>query len=275
MTGRNAWAACLAAAVVWCSAASPAMATLHHPKGRFSVFADCPYENPAVTLCMVAPLEGSLVLGNKSVPIEKYLTLQGGFHETSRESERYTLIPAVGGETLSKTALRIPGGLPGLGRTTVMTEATATPELVGPTSSVELNMYAVGSGEGTGLRLPLRVKLNNYLLGGNCYVGSASNPVVLDLTTGTTSPPGPNRPIKGERGEAETIEEPDGKVFLKTYKSELVDNAFTAPVATGCGILDSPIIDADVGLPASAGRNTAILAGNVEIAAAEEVRTSE
>jgi hypothetical protein len=42
------------------------------------------------------------------------------------------------------------------------------------------------------LTLPIRVHLENATLGNNCYVGSFTNPIVLHLTAGTTSPPPPN-----------------------------------------------------------------------------------
>jgi hypothetical protein len=49
----------------------------------------------------------------------------------------------------------------------------------------------------------VKVRLENPFLGSECYVGSNSSPVVLNLTTGTTSPPAPNKPIKGTVGNIE------------------------------------------------------------------------
>jgi hypothetical protein len=40
------------------------------------------------------------------------------------------------------------------------------------------------------------------LLGSSCYVGSSARPLQLNLTAGATSPPAPNKPISGKRGEA-------------------------------------------------------------------------
>jgi hypothetical protein len=63
-----------------------------------------------------------------------------------------------------------------------------------------------------------------------------------------------------------------------------VNNSFAAPEAEGCGsqilfglftgIIDSAV-DSQLGLPSTAGHNTAILNGNEEIAVAEAVRASE
>jgi hypothetical protein len=55
---------------------SSASATVHHPKGAFAVFADCPLSNPQVAMCLVAHLtSGEFVLGNRTVPLSKPITL--------------------------------------------------------------------------------------------------------------------------------------------------------------------------------------------------------
>jgi hypothetical protein len=52
-----------------------------------------------------------------------------------------------------------------------------------------------------------------------------------------------------------------------------VDNSFSAPGATGCGgslsLIVDLAVDADVGLPAAAGSNTAIMNGGLEQTTAE------
>jgi hypothetical protein len=76
------------------------------------------------------------------------------------------------------------------------------------------------------------VHLENAVLGKNCYVGSNSNPILLNLTTGTTSPPPPNEPISGHGPTSfEETEEP-AIAYLKG--SQYVDNSFAAPGASGC-----------------------------------------
>ena len=95
----------------------------------------------------------------------------------------------------------------------------------------------------------------------------------LKLTTGTTSPPAPNKPIKGVIGEEKFNEE--GTILTITGNS-LADNAFAAPEANGCGgivsFLLDPIINADMGLPSPAGYNTAILNGVLQSVNAKAVR---
>ncbi len=56
------------------------------------------------------------------------------------------------------------------------------------------------SEEGDALVLPVKIKLSNSFLGSNCYIGSNAKPVVINFTTGETSPPPPNKPIHGALG---------------------------------------------------------------------------
>ena len=94
--------------------ASPALAVEHHPTGDFAPFADCPLSNPSVTSCIVAnTTSGEFTVGKKTVPINKTITLQGGTI-TNPETGELTFVGAENGETLSKTALYVPGGLFGI-----------------------------------------------------------------------------------------------------------------------------------------------------------------
>ncbi len=159
-----------------------------------------------------------------------------------------------------------------------ITGATATTELVG---NVGINRGNLFFGVGTALTLPVRVHLENGFLGNGCYIGSKAHPVNVELTTGTTSPPLPNEPIKGNPGEAE-FKHSEELVIVK--KNSLVNNSFAAPTAEGCGsqilfglftgIIDSAV-DSELGLPSEAGHNTAILNGNLENATTAAVKSSE
>jgi hypothetical protein len=272
--------------------ASPALATEHHPKGVFAPFADCPLSNPAITYCIVASTtSGEFKVGKKTVPINKTITLQGGTIENSETGE-LTFVAAENGETLSKTALYVPGGLFGVKPPEYLnkeqkerfeeminkglTGVTETTELAKPASAIKLNTNNLIFEEGVALQLPVKIKLSNVFLGSSCYVGSESNPIILNLTTGTTSPPEPNKPIKGSAGELK-IEEEGALVILSG--GSLVDNAFAAPEATGCGApfsgLVDKLVDSVFGVPAAAGHNTAILTGKLEQGYAPAVRASE
>jgi hypothetical protein len=272
--------------------AAPALAL--KPTGDFVNFGDCPLNNPSVNQCIFAQTtSGQFSIGSTEVPITKTITLQGGliFIEEPRSE---TFVNAKDGNTLSKTPQTVPGGLLKIlapaGWPEILkiifnefinkgiTGLTATTELVGTPT---LNRLALLFGSGTALSLPVRVHLENPFLGSKCYVGSASNPVTVNLTSGTTSPPPPNKPISGSPGE---IEGKDEGALVIVKKNSLVDNAFSAPVAEGCGsqilfglftgIIDGAV-DAQLGLPSAAGHNTAILNGQLENAIGSAVTASE
>src|SRR6201995_4706054 len=277
------------------SVASPAMAT---PKGEFAVFADCPVTTASA--CIWAKTEsGGFTVGKKTVPIEKAITLQGGLNE-NEETGELTFVAAKDGNTLAKVPQKVPGGLTGLVNCTEIkgsgilekiergsceaifengtTGVTATTELAAPASQIQINLGNLLTAKGTALQLPVKVHLENPLPGSGCYVGSNSNPIQLHLTTGTTAPPLPNKPIKGNPGHFFIEEEKEQELTAVTENS-LVDNAFSAPVAEGCGgffsFLINPIIDSKIGLPSAAGHNTAILNGSLRTAEEAAVLASE
>jgi len=228
-------------------------------KSEYAVFNDCPLDDPTVSLCIVSTVSsGEFVIGSKTVPINRTVTLQGGLPKNTLS----TLVPAADGETLSKTPLQLPGGLVGLEVLPPLTEVTATAEQAGP---IQVDLENALAGQGLAVSLPLKVKLDNPSLGNACYIGSGGEPVLLSLTTGTTSPPPPNGPLSGSRGHASSFAG-RGKIATATGTS-LVDNAFAAPGVNGCGGILSPVVDPavdlDAGLPAAAGRNTAIMNGEV------------
>jgi hypothetical protein len=274
--------------------ASPAMAE-HHPTGNFASFKYCPLSNKLTELCTVANTNaGEFTVGKKTVPITKTITLQGGLHENEK-TEELEFIAAEGAETLSKTEETVPGGLLGIKAPKSwplilqelfneyvinkgLTGVTEITELAKPASAIKLNTTNLIFETGTALQLPVKVKLNNAFLGSECYVGSSSHPIVLNLTTGTTSPPEPNKPIKGSAGSLEILEEGE---LVRLSGGALVDNSFADEEgANGCGgFLFSwavdPLVNEILGVPSKAGTNTAILKGNLEEAVAAAVKASE
>jgi hypothetical protein len=286
--------------------ASPAAA---EPMGIFKIFAQCPtekWEETGVALCSYAQTtSGEFVLGSTKVPIEKTITLQGGFIPTGNpENEReFYGVGAKDGETLSKTELNVPGGLTefvkceditGGGLVEIaaralcktvfengLTGVTSTTELVTTkTNPLLFNEQALGAEEGTALTLPLRVHIKNPLLGNSCYIGSTSDPLELHLTTGETAPPAGFTPIHGALGKPETLKE-YGLRVLRVSGNQLVDNTFPAPAAEGCGellgitgFLDS-IVNGKLKLPNKAGENVAKLDGELNAATPEHVIESE
>lgn len=262
------------ALVVPLATASAALAK--EPTGDFAVFGQCPRFTEGVKFCLYSQTEsGDVTVGSSTVPIEHTIVLQGGIIK-SKAAEPGTYVGALNGETLSRTPETVPGGLVGLVKCNEISEpvarlacelvfqngltgVTATTELAKSASAIGINTNNLVNVEGVALSLPVKVKLDNPLLGSACYIGSEASPVTLNLTDGQTSPPKPNEPISGKLG---NLEFKDENHLTEITENTLVDNAFSAPEATGCGGLLStvidPVIDAKLGLPSAAGKNTAI-----------------
>jgi hypothetical protein len=269
-----------------------AYAVEHHPKGEYAGFADCPLSNPAAFNCLLATTEGGeFVIGKEKVPIVKPVILQGGIEGFAGGAEK--IIAAEDGNTLPKSPQKVPGGLAGLVKCNEIsnfleriacelvfengvTGVNATTELAAPASSIGLHSFNLLAGFGTALSLPVKLHLENPFLGSECYVGSNAHPIVIEFTTGTTSPPPPNKPITGSPGQITTNE---AETILTFANNKLVNNSFAAPGAEGCGGLFSflidPIVNSKLGLPSAAGKNTAILQGKLQVASAEAVKASE
>jgi hypothetical protein len=286
--------------VAFAAMAATAAAT---PKGEFAVFAQCPLSNANVEACTVAKSEkGKFIIGAKEVPIEKAITLQGGLGEanpceppfTQKGACRRPFYGAANGETLSKAAQNVPGGLLGLVNCKTIenallraacefffehgiTQVTATTELAGTPEVSEAALFEPILSEAFGIpaiTLPIKIKLDNGLLGSSCYIGSAAEPIRLNLITGTTKPPAPNKPITGSVGTEESNEAGN---IITIRNNKLVDNSFAAPGTNGCGtfgLLD-PILNESIGVPSKAGTNTAVLEGKLQQAGAEAVKAHE
>ncbi|HEV3320082.1 MAG TPA: hypothetical protein VG053_10230 [Solirubrobacteraceae bacterium] len=272
--------------------ASTASATEHHPTGEFAPFADCPLSTSPLEDCVLAETtSGEFVVGKRTVPISETVTLQGGFREDPT-TEELEFIGAEDGNTLSKTPQPVPGGLLNVVAPEFLPKwlqeivnslvaeglagVTATTELAAPASHIGISTENLLFERGIALSLPVKIKLNNVFLGENCYIGSNAAPVVVKLTTGTTEPPAPNKPITGTAG---VFSHNAAFTLVTLTGSKLVDNSFAAPKATGCGgllsLLINPAVNAELGLPAAAGTNTAILEGDLSTASAKAVKASE
>jgi hypothetical protein len=267
--------------------APAASASSHHPKGEFEQFGECPLNRATITDCVFSVSSGGYFkVGNRTVPLEKPVTLQGGYEGSGEGIEFYG---AENGETLSKTPQTVPGGLFGIKApewwskeaqewfnkliNEGFTGVTATVEIAGATeglTGIKLNTGNLLFQEGTALGLPSKVKLNNKILGSNCYVGSNSSPVQIDFTTGKSGK------LEGSVGEVSFNE---SFTMVTISGGKLVNNTFAAPGASGCGgkfsSLVDPLVDALLGIPSKSGENEAVLEGVLKDAAAEAVRASE
>jgi len=268
-----------------CVFASSVMASSHNPTGEFKEFGECPLNTPAVEECVFSVTTGgSVKIGKKSVPIVNPVTLQGGL--APGESGEALFVAAENGQTLSKTAQPVPGGLTGITAPTWwpksvqdwfnnlisegFTGVDATVELAAPASKIKISNENLINQEGTVLGLPVKIKLDNAILGNNCYIGSNLKPVQINLVTGTSGT------LKGSPGEIN---------FNETFNmvtitgARLVDGLFTAPGASGCGGIFSlfvdPLVNEVLGTPSGSGKNEAILESDIKDATANAVRNSE
>ena len=260
--------AVLGAAVLMLALMAPA-AMAKTPAPGYTQFAGCPSpeENPTITGCLVSTIKGgNFKMGSKNVPIEKPMTLSGGYTEFGAFSYN-----SKGG--LTKAKQKVPGGVIGLTGLTWLAEFLgiealtlyATTELAGNPQPLAEPVF-----------LPIKVHLENAALGNNCYVGSTANPIVLKMITGTTSPPPPNKPITGTEANFvfnETTE------ILKGSNGVFVDNSFAAPGASGCvltlfgfiPISINGLVNSQSGLPSPAGTNETKQNFDLELVASAKV----
>ena len=258
------------AAILAIAMFAPLAQAKEEPQPGFTQFRGCPRpEEQIKEFCVRADVTGGhLQVGKKTVTIEHPLALTGG---TNASFEEFSA-NAEGG--LTKVKQKVPGGVLGL------TGLTWLLEFFG---SEALTLYAVTELAGvpteftfSTVTLPIKVHLEtpSGVLGNNCYIGSNSNPIVLKNTTGTTNPPPPNEPITGKEGEFSEENE------IAYFKNGIyVDNAFSAPGASGCelklfGFIPISLngfVNSQSGLPSPAGTNEAVQNINIQIAAQSSV----
>ncbi len=239
------------------------------PAPGYTQFAGCPSaeEKAGITGCLRVDIKsGNFKMGSKNVPIEKPMTLSGGYTEFGAFSYN-----SKGG--LTKVKQKVPGGVIGLTGLTWLAEFLgiealtlyATTELAGNPQPLAEPAY-----------LPIKVHLENSALGSNCYVGSTATPISLFMTTGTTSPPPPNTPISGK--EAEFVFNETTEIY-KGSNGTFVDNSFAAPGASGCvltlfgfiPISINGLVNSQSGLPSPAGKNETKQNFDLELVSAAKV----
>ncbi len=233
-------------------------------------FANCPVDVAALATCLYSSTTSTTFeIGSTTITSSAPTTLSLGLRYT-KSGQPVVVLPDNGTQALQSPAVPVPGGLTGIGALGGgVLAVTATPQLVGlPTVSLA-NLLG---GNGPGLTLPIDVLISTPtgLLGPDCTLGDAADPINLNLTTGTTDPPSPNTPISGSPGT--TSSTPRGLITVQGMT--LVDNSFAVPGAHNCGtngLLDS-VVNFQKGLPSAAGSNTAILSGSSYTAPAKLVR---
>lgn len=226
------------------------------PAPGYSQFAGCPSpksEIPFITTCLRTTVTGgNFKMGNKNVPITSPIVLGGGIGP----SAGLVYGSPVGG--MSPAKQKVPGGVIGLTGLTWLAEFLGIEALTLYATTELAGQPYVNTPED--ILLPIKVHLENTALGKNCYVGSVASPIKLHLITGTTAPPGPNKPITGK--EPTYTFEPTREILIGS-NGQFVDNSFSAPGASGCvltlfgfiPISINGLVNTASGLPAAAGTN--------------------
>jgi hypothetical protein len=218
--------------------------------------------------------------GNVTVQLKMPVTLRGGIG--IGENEEDTWFGAEGAETIQATpqvaqpltkdvnvALLSPTEL---NRYTYYvkvsheTKVTATIELAGPASAIKVSVGNLLTETGTAFAFPVKLKLSNPFVGKDCYVGSDSNPIVVEFTTGASGV------LQGKSG-SKAKQDRNG-FDLTVLTDTLVNDTFASPGVEGCGVGGGAdaAIDAALGLPSPSGQNLAILNGTLKLATAQNAQ---
>ncbi|WP_019630061.1 hypothetical protein [Actinomadura atramentaria] len=226
--------------------AAPALPALNpDPMPSSFDFSDCPalqdgYQAAGSTCISVVITSGTFSVGNfdQQVTSPIRMTFASQFNKTTRK-----ITPVFGKLRADKMLIQS-----GLIFKYGLTSVQAQPEYAGVFDQPTSTDFKI--------KIGLKIKLINPVLGNNCYLGSNSNPITLNLSTGTTNPPAPNTPISGEAATVVLSQPP-----LAVRSAKHVDNAFSVPGANGClfglGVADW-IVNEIAGTPAAAGKNTMI-----------------
>jgi hypothetical protein len=250
--------------------------------GDWAPFSRCPVDNPAmlaadgqtsIALCVaIDSPSGSVTIGN--------LTLANGESNTqfglvATNGEFAAISPRGGAPVVAPVEL--PDGLPALlcpsasrgTRRICSTHGGGPPHagFDGVTLSLEaageVSNFNLAGGLGTGVpiaSLPVKLHLENPFLGPDCYLGTDSEPIVLQMegltpatSLGIEGFDSDGTPVaSGESGELTRI------VLLGASDG---DSSFAVPAASGCGFggqLDEAI-DTHAGLPSPSGKNSIVL----------------
>jgi hypothetical protein len=256
----------LASLAVLVSAGSASAATL---AGPWAPFTNCPVDDPqmlaiqpggdnAACVSSVSP-NGSFKIGNTTLQTGGTSLQFGVAGSTPDDPTLGQIVPATDGMTLIADPVDVPGGVLGLmcpsnillvsslcrqATNTSLNRITAQVKLAGtPTDFSATGALSTGTPI---LTLPVKIQLQNPLLGSNCFIGSNSNPIVL-------------RPQALTLGSVGSVIDPNGFPvgIIQITGGTLGDNSFAVPGATGCGPLGlaNGAINSRQQLPSPAGQN--------------------
>lgn len=267
----------------WRDGGAPPAPTL---SGDWAPFNRCPVDNPtmlaadgvneiAACMAMQSP-SGAIKIGNLSLATGESSSQFGLILKNEESEQTYKLVVPPGGAT-QMTPLEIPDGLaamicpvapwelPSLCGShhghgypaSQLADITATVEQAGELSNFTLfSMFETGV---PFITEPVRIHLQNALLGPRCYIGSEGEPIVLQLERLT-----PFTTLYLETFEADgtPLTEGEGPMLrLGAGGGNVGDQSFAVPGVNGCGPRGSldGVIDEAAGLPSPAGSNSLVL----------------
>ncbi|MGW2954974.1 hypothetical protein [Streptomyces eurythermus] len=258
------------ASVGGASAAGPTL------NGQWAPFTRCPVDAPAMLAadgsgktpqCVVSTSAGGSIKLGKTTVVTGRTELQFGVVQNADGTSAVVAPPS--GALVADSAT-VPGGLLGLmcpsdipvisgicqtlgdsrlNKITATMESVGAPYAFDQTAGVLKDMPIIA--------LPVRVHLQNPLLGDNCYIGSASAPIVL-------RPKNLDYPAFGMsffKGDG-TADEAGEMSRIDLTGAPQHDGDFAVPGATGCGLnvgLINAAVNAKTGLPSAAGNNSLTL----------------
>lgn len=187
----------------------------------FDGWGTCPVGDPDVATCAtVLVRSGTAKIGSLSVPLsDGALKIAGGVKYVFGDDGSFSqvFVPAPGTRNgVVSNPISVPGGVFGFEGPLGLSSVTVTLE---PIATPTIDLFTFN------LKLPVRMKLSNALLGNNCYIGTSATPIRLNLET-------PNQ----NGNDAEVIGNHPGAVFRAIPHN---DRTFAVPGATGCGALGS------------------------------------
>jgi hypothetical protein len=243
--------------------------------GIWGPFTRCPVDSPSMLasdgvssapacIAAISP-SGSIKLGN-STQTTGATNLQLGA-TVDAATGAYSLVSPPGGGLVAEP-VNVEGGLLGLMCPSDIPLVTAICDgLVGsPLNAVTATVEPAGEPSNFSrpaalqqgqpiINLPVKVHLENPILGPNCYIGSNSNPIVL-RPMNTTRPA-----LSAASGALDGTPMPGGRLTRITGTSTQGDSTFAVPEADGCGLLGvlDVAVNAQQGLPSPSGNNNLVL----------------
>lgn len=268
----------LAASAAWeargTGGAASALAGPVGLNGEWAPFSRCPVDAPemlavdgrtATSYCVAAHSKsGSIKLGN-STATTGASDLQFGLHGPALD------VSSPDGGAIVADPADVPGGLLGmmcpsadptvtavcalithdsLNRVTAVVEPAGTPTNFSLSAGLGLHQPIV--------TLPIKVHLENQLLGSTCYIGSDADPIVLHPANTDLS----HFLLQTARFDANGDVDDEGPLLvIKVSGATQGDSQFAVPAASGCGAggaLDTAI-NLKEGFPSAAGNNQVVL----------------